>query len=373
MTSTTPLIDRISNPQETYFNIFSAVSKLELVDLTCSTPLLASLSKHSVILTELRRWNTEFNSYYGQLETEGLETVNITVKIGSYYSIANEALQYRYRRIHSLQGKTVLVCHGIYGLVSRRKQLGVLILERFGIEVEDYFVKMSRVEKTALLNQLLELHSLGIILKGLVPNNVLESDFCSGDLRLIDFAEDNIESNHRCRRAAHPENKTFRFTAETAKTGGGWDYPAVCPDILSVAQNMHFWDHGRYQALSRWCLLPFPLISPGRVLYLGFHFKVDDVPSARLMQRLKPVNWMRVFALDVQETLYRDWFCYMLQEIQKHGLKETLDTALEKLDAWEKVHLPRYPREREWMYPNLKGATPYAHAAGLVSIPYKAS
>lgn len=79
----------------------------------------------------------------------------------------------------------------------------------------------------------------------------------------------------------------------------------------------------------------------GKVLFENYVFKVDEVPSERIMLRLNPVNWMLVFGLDAQKTLYREWFRYMWKEIQQHGLKNTLATALEKLDAWEKIHLSR--------------------------------
>ncbi|KIY62472.1 hypothetical protein CYLTODRAFT_494608 [Cylindrobasidium torrendii FP15055 ss-10] len=343
------LIDKISNPRRTYFDIFSDTYELELVDLTCSTQLLANFGRPKIILTELCRWNDEADVYYGKVGNGESVGMSIAVKIGQYMTIADEAV--RYRSMHKLYTKTIPACLGLYGLVAAGMQLGVLILERFGMGLKDEFIQMSRVEKTALLNHLLELHSLGIMLNDLVPSNVLESDFCSGDLRLIDFAD--IELEHRCSRAARPGNQTYRFRVEDAGEEGSWEFPALCPDILYFAQTIDFWDNGI-------------------VIFLGFRYKVDEVPSDRIMQRLKPVNWMRVFAPDVQDKLFYEWFRYIWQEIQEHGLKNTLETALEKLDAWEQTHLAGYPREREWMYPNMSGAKPYAYEDGLVKIPYKA-
>ncbi|KIY62477.1 hypothetical protein CYLTODRAFT_458964 [Cylindrobasidium torrendii FP15055 ss-10] len=262
----TPLINKLSNPRQTYsyFDIFSEAQELELAELTCSTPLLANITNPRIILRQLCRWsNDEADVYYGKLEDGGSYSIDITVKIGGYYPMANKALQYR--SMHTLWGKSILICHGLYALaVSRGRQLGVLILERFGSLFDDYFVRMSRVEKTALLNQLLEIHSLGKSYSNLWPRNVLESDFCSGDLRLIDFAD--IESDHKCRCASHPEKRTFRFKAEDAKRHP-WEFPAVCPNILRIAANMNYWDYGV-------------------AVFAGFEYEVDDVPSARIMYLL---------------------------------------------------------------------------------------
>ncbi|KIY70034.1 hypothetical protein CYLTODRAFT_452061 [Cylindrobasidium torrendii FP15055 ss-10] len=347
--ASTPLISRISEHRPTSFDIFSRASRLELVDLTCSTQLLSMIGKPEIILTELYDWSNKANTYYGKLE-DGRSPggIYITVKIGKYYQMANEALQQQ--RIHSLSGKIISVCHGLYGLTVARRELGVLILERFGPEIDCHFGALSRMEKTVLLNHVLEVHSLGKILCDLDPSSVLESHFCSGDLRLTDLA--GIESDHECPRAAHPEHKTFRFRVEDTEKEQG-DFPAVCRHILIFAVNMNYWDHGK-------------------VDFLDLRFNVDEVPSERVMNRLFPVNWVRVFGPSVQRTLLREWFRYMQKEIQAHGLQNTLDTALNKLDAWEKEHLPRYRRKREWMFPKLKGATPYQHKNGLVKIPYKA-
>ncbi|KIY70020.1 hypothetical protein CYLTODRAFT_488397 [Cylindrobasidium torrendii FP15055 ss-10] len=349
------LYNKLPNPQRgrprgTYFDIFSKeASELELVDLTCSSQLLPTMSRPKITLTKLGNSINMVDTYYGELEDGSPGGLDVAVKIGDYYRMANEAL--RCQSMHSLWGKTILVCHGLYGLAAVRRQLGVLILERFGLTIDCPLSSLSRMEKTVLLNHILEIHSLGKILNDLQPRNVLESSFCSGDLRLIDFASD-VESDHQCPRAAHPEHETFRFKVEDAGKEE-WDFPAVCREVLNIAADMQYWDDGD-------------------VCLFTFEFKVDEVPSERVMNRLFPVNWLRVFGPSVQQTLSREWFRYMQQEIQAHGLQDTLDTALDKLDAWEKEHLPRYRRKREWMFPDLMGATPYKHKDGLVKIPYKA-
>ncbi|KIY62468.1 hypothetical protein CYLTODRAFT_426884 [Cylindrobasidium torrendii FP15055 ss-10] len=89
------------------------------------------------------------------------------------------------------------------------------------------------------------------------------------------------------------------------------------------------------------------------------------------MNRLFPLAWGRIFGPNTRRTLCGEWFRYMQKAIQANGLQDTLDTALDKLDAWEKVHLPGHPREREWISPDLINTTPYTHKNGLVKIPYK--
>ncbi|KIY70021.1 hypothetical protein CYLTODRAFT_409171 [Cylindrobasidium torrendii FP15055 ss-10] len=167
--ASTPLISKISRHRPTYFDIFSRASKLGLVDLKWSSPLLAKLSKPQVILEELCQWNGKANVYYGKLESGGADAIDIAVKIGDHDEITDEALQYR--DMHSLWGKTIPICHGLYSLAAAGKQLGVLVLERFGSTIDCRLSSLSRMEKTTLLNHVLEIHSLGKILNDLQPRN----------------------------------------------------------------------------------------------------------------------------------------------------------------------------------------------------------